>query len=352
MTNLGNDFDVEPLNVLCRSINNEARLHPFGMFMMRQKLTGQLESRLWAEHWFNKYPEILEQQLLPVVLITGLQRTGTTKLQRLLSQLPGVRGLRSWEGLYPAPIGNKGETKHRINKTRMNERAVRWISPSFYTIHPIEHNNYEEDVLLLDFQFMSSTSEAIMQVPSYAEYLNGMDQSAAYNYEIKLLKLLQWQKGGTHLVLKSPHHLEFLDTISELFPDLYLIWPHRDPKTTIPSYMSMLYHGRRMFSDDVSRREIVDHWVNKIDIMLTKGLKDLSLIPKTKHLHFSDLMDDQESTLDRLCSWSGIKYQASVQVETTYRSRHTYDLKDWELTADNIDRQFDYYIKAMNSFER
>ncbi|MEM8893853.1 MAG: sulfotransferase [Bacteroidota bacterium] len=351
LNNLGSDFDAEPLDVLCQSINKEAGLHPFGMFMMKQKLIGQLESRLWAEHWFEKHPEILEQPLLPVILITGLQRTGTTKLQRLLSDMPEVRGLKSWEGLYPAPVKESSETDVRIKKTKMNEKAVRWISPSFYSIHPVEHDNYEEDVLLLDLQFMSSSSEAIMNVPSYAAYLDGTDQTVAYQYEIKLLRLLQWQRGGTHWLIKSPHHLEFLDTLSELIPDIHLIWTHRDPKTTIPSYMSMLYHGRRMFSDQVSKPEIVDHWVTKIDRMLTKGLKDLSTIRNTKHLHFADLMDNQDATLEKICDWTGIQYQASIQVESNYKSRHTYDLKDWELTADDINKRFDYYIQAMNSFK-
>ncbi len=349
LTNLGEDFNVEPLEVLCKSINDEARLHAFGGFMMKQKLIGQLEGRLWAEHWIRKHPEILEQPLLPVVLITGLQRTGTTKLQRLLSELPDARGLKSWEGLYPAPIGSTSETSKRINKTKLNERAVRWIAPSFYSIHPIEHDNYEEDVLLLDLHFMSSASEAIMQVPSYADYLNHTDQTSAYAYEMKLLKLLQWQRSSSYWVLKSPHHLEYLDIIHQLIPELKLIWTHRDPKATIPSYMSMLYHGRRMFSDEVSPTTITDHWIPKIDRMLTKGLQDIKTLPAVRHIDFNDLVQQESAIIEELADWIGSTGRPSANVVRPYHSQHTYDLQDWNLTSDSIDRRFDYYLKAMKS---
>jgi len=82
LNDLGNDFNDEALKVLLKSINEEAGLNPFGQLMIREKIIGQLENRLWATHWFKKNPEILEQEILPIALITGLQRTGTTKMQR------------------------------------------------------------------------------------------------------------------------------------------------------------------------------------------------------------------------------------------------------------------------------
>ena len=84
LKDLGSDFNDEALQVLVRSINDEARLYDFGTLMIKEKLIGQLENRLWATHWFKKYPQILDQEVLPIVLISGFQRTGTTKMLRLL----------------------------------------------------------------------------------------------------------------------------------------------------------------------------------------------------------------------------------------------------------------------------
>jgi len=56
-----------------------------------------------------------------------------------------------------------------------------------------------------------------MHVPAYAAWLETTDQSAAYVYGAKLLKLLQWQRPGKRWVLKSPHHLEFLGLMEKYY---------------------------------------------------------------------------------------------------------------------------------------
>jgi len=106
---LGKDFWDEPLERLIYSLNNEARLHPVGRFISHKRIENLLSVRLQAEHYFKKYPEILGQPLYPAMVIIGLQRTGTTKLHRMLASDPENRALLSWEALNPAPM--KGEIK-------------------------------------------------------------------------------------------------------------------------------------------------------------------------------------------------------------------------------------------------
>ena len=68
----------------------------------------------------------------------------------------------------------------------------------FFSIHPVEYEAPEEDILLLDVSFMSTTPEATMQVPSYASWLEETDQSPAYEYMVKLLKILQWHQPARY----------------------------------------------------------------------------------------------------------------------------------------------------------
>ncbi len=75
-----------------------------GNLLHRQRIINLLSVRLRAEDYFKNYPEILEQELYPCMVIVGLQRTGTTKLQRLLAADPDSRVILSWEALNPAPI--------------------------------------------------------------------------------------------------------------------------------------------------------------------------------------------------------------------------------------------------------
>jgi hypothetical protein len=270
---LGKDFQDEPLDRLLRSIKEEAGLHPIGNFITRQRMINLLCVRLRAEELFSRYPAILEQPLLPAWVILGLQRTGTTKLHRLLAADERHRVLLSWEAINPVPLGErKGKPDKRIAIARTSENALRFMAPGFFAIHPVEHHAPEEDILLLDATFLSTTPEATMNVPSYASWLEKTDQSSAYAYMVKLLKLLQWQRPGNRWILKSPHHLEFPDLIDKHFGEVHFLWTHREVTECIPSFISMAAHSRVIFSDESDGNAIARHWIRKTGYMLQKGL--------------------------------------------------------------------------------
>lgn len=270
---LGADFWDEPLDRLLLSIREEARLHPVGCFITRQRLINLLAVRLRAEALFRKHPEILDRPLPPVWVILGLQRTGTTKLHRLLAADPDNRVLLSWEALNPVPLnGRNREHEKRIAIARTSERALRLMAPGFFAIHPVEHHAPEEDILLLDTTFLSTTPEATMHVPSYASWLERTDQSLAYAYLVKLMKLLQWQRPGKRWILKSPHHLEFMDLLDRHMGDVRFLWTHREVTECVPSFISMMSRSRVIFSEEVNGAGIARHWIRKTGYMLQKGV--------------------------------------------------------------------------------
>ena len=99
----GPEFDILPLEKLCESVNQEARLTPVGLAITRGRITGIMANRLRAERLFKAHPEILQLEPTAPIFIAGLQRTGTTMLHRLLSAAPALRGLSSYEVLDPVP---------------------------------------------------------------------------------------------------------------------------------------------------------------------------------------------------------------------------------------------------------
>jgi len=268
------DFWEEPLKVMLKSINEEAQLHPIGQFITRQRIINLLSVRLRAEDYFKRYPEILAQELYPCMVIVGLQRTGTTKLQRLLAADPDNRAILSWEALNPSPIKNDDKTgEERIKFAKTSVKALKYMSPGFFAIHPIEFEAPEEDVLLLDVSFLSTTTEATMNVPTYAAWLENNNQSPAYEYMVKLLKLLQWQRPAKRWVLKTPHHLEFLPLAKKYFGEVQFIWTHREVMECIPSFLSMVSYSRILFSKEVYQKDVAKHWVRKNGFMLEKALE-------------------------------------------------------------------------------
>mgnify|MGYP006350413681 CR=1 FL=1 len=360
LQSFGADFWEEPLERLLDSVNREAQLTPIGRFITQKRLVNMLVIRLRAEQAFKKYPEILEQQLYPVQLICGLQRTGTTKLQRLLAADPDNRVLLSWEAINPVPFNDKtNEKEDRIKVARLSEKALRLMAPGFFSIHPVEYEKPEEDILLLDNTFLSTTPEATMFVPSYAAWLEVTDQTIAYEYMIKLLKYLQFQQPAKRWVLKSPHHLEFLPVINKLFDKVQFIWTHRDISESLPSFLSMVAHSQSIFSNGVTAERVAKHWVRKTAFMLSKGIafrkanNDLNFVD----VFYQKLVDAPMEVLSDIYKERGPVSTELAQrfMETEVKNTknkygaHAYRLGDFGLTRQEVDEKMGFYLEFLKT---
>lgn len=348
------DFWEEPLDRMLDSINKEARLHPIGRFITRQRIINLLAVRLRAAYYFKKYPEILEQEVYPIMMIVGLQRTGTTKLQRLLASDPDTRSLLSWEALNPAPI-KEGDSsnKDRIKVAKTSVKALQLMAPGFFAIHPIEYDAPEEDVLLLDVSFLSTTAEATMHVPSYARWLEQTDQSPAYDYMAKLLKLLQWQRPAKRWVLKTPHHLEFLKLASSTFENIQFIWTHRNVSESIPSFLSMVAFSRSLFSDKVDPKQVADHWLRKTNYMLAQAMDHHKTnAPLFTDVYYEELLRDPMQVIKKIYNDRGEEITSELMqlFERAEKmnpkgkyGRHHYDLNDFGIDSEFIDTLTEEY---------
>jgi hypothetical protein len=362
LRSFGDELWEEPLDRLIDSINHEAELHPVGRFITGERLKGLLAIRLRAENWFRKFPGILEQELYPVSLICGLQRTGTTKLHRLLAADPENRVLSGWEAINPVPLNeDPGEMAKRMKKARIGEKALRLMAPGFFSIHPVEYEKPEEDILLLDTTFLSTTPEATMNVPSYAAWLEQTDQSYAYQYTVKLLKLLQFQRPAKRWVLKSPHHMEFLDLAKKHFGQVRFIWTHRNILESLPSFISMVTHSQCIFSDQVSPERVARHWVKKTGYMLSKGIEFRKANPGAEFadVHYKDLVSSPMTILGELyqdgLSISPDLYQRFLEADRRNAANrygiHQYNLEDYHLDSNELNLTVSIYSDFLKTIQ-
>lgn len=345
-----------PLNHLLASVHAEARLHPIGQLILQQRLIGNLANRFGVEALALTHPEITATPIQRPIIIAGLQRTGTTLLQRLIAADPRFRALLSWEALNPAPrrssLLRRGDP--RVAEARQAERALSYMAPDFFAIHPIEVNSPEEEVILLDHTFLSTASEALLHVPTFAAWLEAQDQRPAYRYLTLALQCLQWQRGPSQWVLKSPHHLEWLGALLDTFPNATVVWTHRDPLTTIASFSSMIAHARGVFSDHVDPHEVGAHWSRKILRMLERGMDARDEHPGARFIdiHYDDLVRDPIAAIARVYEVAGFDLPASSRraIDASRRrapqhryGRHVYRLGDFGLSADALDVELRRY---------
>ena len=351
-----------PLRRLLHAIGSEARLHPLGRAIVRQILIRALASRLRIAALRELHPEIAAQPVDAPVFIVGLQRTGTTLLQRLLALHPGLRALASWEAVNPAPLIERrprpGAPDPRLAGAELAERAVRYMAPDFFSIHPIVAHGQEEDSLLFDPSLYTTTAEALMNVPAFTAWLEAVDHGPAYAEYRRVLQLLLWQRpgpaGGQRWLGKTPLHLEYLDALVATFPDARIVHTHRDPARTLASLCSMLAHARGFFSDRVEPREIGRQWLARTRRMVERGgaARDRLGEAAFVDVHYGELLDDPLKAVHRICDAIG----APLPPDGERRMRdflaahpqhehgvHAYALADFGLDAGEVRDAFAAY---------
>ncbi|MGC4113985.1 MAG: SDR family NAD(P)-dependent oxidoreductase [Myxococcales bacterium] len=356
LSDFGDPAGLEPLRMLCAAIEREASLHTLGRTIMRGRLVSTIANRLRIEALYREHPEIDQIPIRRPIVIAGLQRSGTTLLQRLIAADPRARSLASWEAINPAPMPGEGRSGHdkRLRAAQMAEQGTRVIYPEFFAIHPIEAGAPEEDVLLLDLAFMSQSAEAILHVPSYAAWLERQDNLPAYRYFARALKALLWQRSGEFWVLKTPHHMEYTKELLATFPDAVIVQTHRDPLTTTTSFCSMVAHGRAIFSDAVDPREVGRHWLRKVRRMVdhSQQVRDGGHADSFVDVSYYDLLKDPLAEVRRIYAKAGL--ELTPDAETAMRvvldrdkqhryGKHVYRCRDFGLSPTMVEETMGEY---------
>ncbi len=353
-----------PLRRLLASIETEARLHPVGRLLVRQILVRNLATRLRVGALFDLHPEIAAQPVVAPVFIVGLQRTGTTLLQRLLALHPALRALASFEAVNPAPLLERrprpGRPDPRIAQAELAERGVRYLAPDFFAVHPLVPHGQEEDSLLFDPGFHSTSAEALMNLPGFSAWLESIDHGGPYREYRELIRLLLWQRpgptraGAVRWLGKTPLHLEHLRALLETFPEARIVHTHRDPTRTLASFCSMVAHGRGFFSDRVDPLEIGRQWLAKTLRMVERGMTDRARIGEQSFLdvHYRDLLVDPLKEVRRICDFVGAPLPAEAErgVRAFLADHpqhahgvHAYALADFGLDGAEVRRAFTDY---------
>lgn len=356
LTDFGEDPRLDALQVLVDSINAEARLTATGRLIQQSRIGDALVQSLRIQDLLRRHPEIRDIELAPIVLVTGLQRTGTTLLHRLLNAHPGIRGISGGEVLDPASAGDPGGGGGGAGKRRalLVEKGMAYLAPDFQAIHPIGHEQVEEDILLLDLTFMTQSAEATMHVPAYSRWLEEQDHTWVYEYFRTLLQVLSRGRPFRPWVLKTPHHLEHLDLFLRVFPEATVVQTHRDPRVSVASYLSMVAHARGIFSDAVDPGEIGRHWTRKSLRMVERGMQARRGTSDRRCMDVSyyDLTRDPIAELQRICEQVGVGFDGEAEREASrwmqanpqnQFGRHTYRLGDFGLKEQDIDETFATY---------
>lgn len=366
LSDFGDERFLEPMRQLIRALEEEADLNPLGRFMNRANILRILKHRLYAEDLSKRHPEILERTIPDPVVVVGPARSGTTRLHRLLAADNRFLHLKSWESVNPVPYpesfsardSQPQETDPRISGIEQGLKAVLYMAPQMNAVHPLGTFEVEEEIGLIQHSFASQLFEVQAHIPSFAEWLMTHDQSHAYEYMLKLMKIIAWYRNDPEnkpWVLKTPQYMQDLDELIKIFPNAKLICPHRDPIKVIGSVCSLTWNAIVRDSDSVKPDWIGQEWLTKTERMLHKTMAvRAEQVPAENQydIQYADITADWQQAMQGIYDFLGIDFddhaktgmQGWLNSNTQHKhGAHKYKLEDFGLTSEQVDQQLMFY---------
>jgi hypothetical protein len=304
------DKAVEPLTVLHRAYSEEARLDAEGAEAMTRDLVRILANRLWMQRDFLAHPEIREQEIKGPLVIMGVARSGTTKLQKVLAASGDFNFLPFWMNYSWA--SRSGRPNEPVDARIADADAhCRWYdgrSPETKLGHAFETLEPEEEAQLSQGCLVSPTFLGYADIPSYAVWLGTRPQSIWFEFLDDCLKYLQWQglaSADKPWVLKSPNYNGLELEILKEFPQARLIMAHRSPLKTLTSMCKLIQCFRVAYSEmEPDLNLIVEHNYHNMNSHIANRQTN----PGLPHLdiRFEDIVGDLPRVLQRIYADAGM----------------------------------------------
>ena len=360
LNDFGPDGYASRLELLCRALHEEAGLNDAGVLTQSIFLTGLLKNRLLIQDLLTRHPEIRDEEVAAPIIICGLPRTGTTHLHNLLSADNRLRSLPYWESMEPILAEREcpgpGEPDPRLARVGMGLDFLNSALPEFRRMHEMTVDHAHEEIQLLAIDISTMLFETIAPIPSWRDAYLARDQRPSYEYLKTVLQVLQWSRGGTRWVLKSPQHLEQSPALLATFPDATFVVTHRDPVPVTVSMVTMLAYTARLAHDRVDTVGIGTYWADRLQRMLRSCVIDRDLLPeeRTIDVHFDEFMANDLAMVRRIRDLAGLPpsdpADATMQafVAAHPRGRYggvLYDLTPFDLDPADLREGFAFYTE-------
>jgi hypothetical protein len=314
LSEFGDSSFIDPLRRLLSACMDEASLSLVGRMATRWDVVRFLTNLLRFQDAEAKDAGILRQQIERPIFITGLPRSGTTFLHRLLLNDPENRAPLVWQTIYPYPPARGPDT--RPARVARQLRAFERLAPEFRALHPLDATSPQECSEITAHVFRSLRFDTTYQIPSYRNWLDHASHAPAYRFHRRFLQHLQHQAApGGRWVVKCPDHLFALDAIRTEYPDARLVFVHRDPVKVLLSVAKLTEVVRRPFTRQLAAREIgrqeSARWLEGTQRMVAVG-DDAGLPEPIHHVHHNALVADPVGTVAALYRHFGLPLAPEV----------------------------------------
>ena len=362
LTDFGADDYSDGLAVLLDSCAREAGLTPLGSKAQRAVLRGALTARLCSEAAWQANPEYAEVRVERPVFVTGLPRTGTTALHRLLTADPASQGLEVWlaQVPQPRPLRPTWPDNPVFQAVQAGFARHHEEHPEFMGVHYMAADQVEECWQLLQQSMRSVSFETLAYVPGYSAWLREQDWTGAYRRHRRNLQLIGLPDVGRRWVLKNPSHLFALDALLAVYPDALIIQTHRAPRTAIASACSLSAHASAgwspTFTGTLIGRTQLDLWARGLSLFTAERARHDPA--RFYDVRYDDLVADPVGTVEAVYGYFGLPLAgaaadairllaaSSATGRPADATAHRYTLDEFGLTREDVDERFAAYAET------
>jgi hypothetical protein len=322
---------------------------------LSEEMVNALANRLRVADYLRKRPELQSAPLDVPIIVMGMPRTATTIVSYLLDCDPRWRSLLNWEAVdsVPPPTSATLRTDPRcVAKKQLQEKILPNLP--FAVPHWEWADGPTECIFVQAQDFKALSWESRVASREYADYLLHCDMSTAYDYQKKVMRVLQSQAPG-RWALKMPSHALHFEWALAAFPDARFIWTHRNPYKALASlgttistaHMVALGHVDVQFIHDVYPHQIAEH--------ANRPMRLRPSLPEDKILdvYCGEFLKDPIDGMRRVYAWLG--EELTEEVEQAMRAwierdnerqaeRPSYGLEDFGWTEAEVAHHFEEYL--------
>jgi hypothetical protein len=355
----GTDY-LPGLKVLLHSMDYDPHFSETGRRGAWGEVIGVLRARAYAIKSMKRERGFELQHGVDPVVITGVPRTGTTALHRLMSLDERFQGLQRWLLDYPMPRPSI-ESWHSYPEFRRSAAtldALHMAAPQRRAAHHVAANEVHECCNLLRQSFVSNVWTCYWSSATYDAWWQCQSEWPAYQHYYRCVQLIGSTTSHKRWLLKNPGHIENLDLLFAVFPAARVIQTHRDPAKALPSLASLLMKRHPVFERDRTekrRENILAREVAKWSNAVRKAEKIRQQYPeKVIDVIHADFQRQPMHVIERIYAFIGMDIPNHIRSTMIQRTNekpelqhgvHNYNIADYGMTEEEVRAPFSDYVK-------
>jgi len=357
--------------LFCKSIDNNPYLSPIGRFLLKKLSVSILKNRNKVLQYYHSNKEFINAngKIKAPVIITGLPRSGTTLLHRLMSEDPNTRSPYTFEMEVPIPPMTSEANPLDDPRIKSSENVVGTFSrlasgfmEKFAESHHWSATEMEESLIYMlthnGIHAMNSLTAGKNYLDAFAEI---SDKRPIFRYERLFFTMLDaYRPAKSHWTLKAPVYALFFPIIFEEYPDAWVVVTHRNPLVTLPSNCRLMESWCIAFDrngtfDKHQFAKLVKMFIEKFVMVPFYFRKDHS--EKDEQIFdciYAELFSDPIATVKTIYKKFDLEYteefeqRMKVYLDNNKQGkygRHKYSLEEYGFNAESVYQEYKKYME-------